>query len=158
MSKFLALLLALASAEDRADQSHLAAVEAAIVAESAHAPRPPGEWRALLASVGINESGFSKRIIDGHCKKHECDHGRAKGWGQLHANSTNLAEWAKQDGDIPLQTRLVSDQLKRAYYTCSRSGVPWLQGTINAYAGRRCGDTTWPGLGQRIATYGRLSR
>jgi hypothetical protein len=130
---------------------------AAVMAESRAAPRPPNEWSALMVAIAENETRLSQRIADGNCKPHECDHGRAKGLWQIHANTLNRDIWAKQDGDIALQAHLASDALKRAYWTCSRSGVPWLQGTLNAFAGRRCGDT-WHGLGARIATYQRLTQ
>lgn len=101
-------------------------------------------------------SAQQRRIADGRCKPLECDRGRAKGLWQLHRNTLNRDSWAKQDGDIELQAHLASEQLKRAFWTCRRSGVNWLTGTINAYAGRRCSDASWPGLQARVATYGRL--
>ena len=128
----------------------------AVAAESQNAPRSPDEWGKLLLLIGRYESGFKLRIIDGHCRPNECDRGRAKGGWQLWRNTLNRDSWAKQDGDIELQAHLASEQLKRAYWTCARSGQPWLVGTINAYAGRRCGDTSWAGLQARVATYGRL--
>jgi hypothetical protein len=152
MTPLLALLMALASHEDRANQSHLALVEAVIVAESTRAPRSPAEWRALMAAVGIHESGFSRRIIDGQCKPHECDRGRARGAWQLHRNAINREQWAEQDGNIELQARLASDQLKRAYWTCPND---FPLGAINAFAGKRC-NAQWPGLAARLATYRRF--
>ena len=137
-------------------QGHQEAIAAAVQAEASNAPRPGEEWVALMLTVASNETHFSLRIFDGACKPQECDHGRAKGLWQIHSNTLNRDAWAKQDGDIALQAHLASDALKRAYWTCSRSGVPWLQGTLNAFAGRRCGDT-WPGLGVRLATYQRLT-
>lgn len=128
----------------------------AIAQESQHAPLPPREWAKLLITVGFNESALSLRITAGNCKPKECDRGRARGIFQIHRNSINRELWAKQDGDIELQAHLASDQLERGYWTCSKAGVPWLVGTINGYAGRRCSDTSWPGLHKRIATYGRL--
>lgn len=74
----------------------------------------------------------------------------------MHRNAINRDAWARQDGDIELQAHLASEQLKRAYWTCARSGVPWLQGTINAYAGRRCG-ADWAGLHARVETFRRLA-
>ena len=129
---------------------------AAITAESQSAPVSPHEWERLMVAIAENESRLSQRIADGRCKPLECDRGRAKGLWQLHRNTLNRDSWAKQDGDIELQAHLASEQLKRAYWTCKRSGVNWLTGTINAYAGRRCSDTSWPGLQARVATYGRL--
>lgn len=146
--------------EDRGAPGKAAELERiadAVARESVSAPRPPQEWSALALTVGGHESGLSSRIIAGRCKAHECDAGRARGFGQVHANSHNRDEWQHANGDIDLQAKLTSDALKRAYWTCARSGVPWVQGTLNAYAGRRCGDT-WPGLELRIATFNRLVR
>jgi len=126
---------------------------AAITTESHSAPVSPHEWERLMVAIAENESRLSQRIADGHCKPLECDRGRAKGLWQIHRNTLNRDSWAKQDGDIELQAHLASEQLKRAYWTCKRSGVNWLTGTINAYAGRRCSDDSWPGLKTRIATY-----
>lgn len=148
-----AIALTVTASEPQVDPQRL---DAAITVESAKAPRSPYEWRKLMKAIAIEESGLLQRIADGHCKPHECDRGRARGLWQLHRNSINREQWAKQDGDIELQAHLASDQLERGYWTCSKAGVPWLVGTINGYAGRRCSDTSWPGLQKRIATYGRL--
>ncbi|HEX5865788.1 MAG TPA: hypothetical protein VF014_16305, partial [Casimicrobiaceae bacterium] len=111
---------------------------------SLDAPRPPREWSSLGTTVAFHESGLSHRIILGDCHKHECDHGRARGVGQTHRNTLNTADWDAAPGNIEVQVRLLDQGLRRAYWTCARSGVPWQVGTINAYAGRRCGDS-WPG-------------
>ena len=152
MKLLAAILLMLGSREGTVPPDRFAEV---VSAESAHSPRSPHEWSRLMTAIAENESRLSQRIADGKCKPYECDRGRAKGLWQLHSNSLNRELWAKQDGDLELQAKLASEQLKRAYWTCARSGVPWLQGTINAYAGRRCSDQ-WPGLQARIATYNRL--
>ena len=147
------ILLLLGPRTETVDPARLAA---AITAESQNAPRSPYEWQRLMLAIAENETRLSARIAEGRCKPSECDHGRAKGLWQVHRNALNRDSWAKQDGDIELQAHLASEQLKRAYWTCARSGQPWLVGTINAYAGRRCGDTSWAGLQARVATYGRL--
>jgi hypothetical protein len=144
--------LLLVSPEPRVDMQRF---DAAVAVEASEAPRSPYEWRKLMKAVAIEESGLLQRIADGHCKPKECDRGRAKGLWQLHKNSINRELWAKQDGNIELQAHLASDQLERGYWTCHKTGVPWLVGTINGYAGRRCSDN-WPGLQKRLATYGRL--
>ncbi len=150
----LLIALALGSHEDAPEsrQPHLEAVASAVWAESARGPRERREWAKLLITIGAHESHFSIRIMRGECKKWECDRGRAKGMFQIHSNTLNRDSWALQDGDIPLQVKLASDALKRAYWTCARSGEDWLVGTINAYAGKRCG-ARWAGLDARIATF-----
>lgn len=137
--------------------AELAAVADAVAARSHGAPRPPREWAALELTVGAHESNLSSRIIANVCKPHECDSGRARGFGQVHRNALNGADWDAAPGNVELQAKLVDDALRRAFHTCERSGVPWLQGTLNAYAGRRCGDS-WPGLGLRMATWSALVR
>jgi hypothetical protein len=148
--------------EDRgnADKGpQLDAIATAIAEVSRDAPRPPREWAALLLTIGYHESTFSLRIHRGECKPHECDQGRARSAWQLHKNLFTAPIWDQLHGieNTAVQVRAASDALKRAYFTCSRSGVPWLQATLNAYAGRRC-SSEWPGLNQRASTFGRLSR
>ncbi len=143
--------------EDRGEDPtpHREQLAHAIWAESQGKPLPPRDWARLMLTVGFHESGFSKRIIAGKCKPLECDRGRAKGAWQIHRNTLNRDSWGAQDGDIPLQAKLASDQLARAYWTCARSGVEPVRGTINAFAGRRCGDD-WSGTKARLATFQRL--
>jgi hypothetical protein len=148
--------------EDREapDKSAQLDVIAASIAEvSRDAPRPPREWAALLLTVGYHESAFSIRIHRGQCKPHECDRGRARSAWQLHKNLFTEGVWDQLHGieHTALQVRAASDALRRAYMTCRKSGVPWLPGTLNAYAGRRCG-AEWPGLDARLATFAMLSR
>lgn len=148
--------------EDRGNpdkSAQLDAIAAAIAEVSHDAPRPPREWAALLLTIGYHESNFSLRIQRGECKPHECDHGRARSAWQLHKNLFNAAVWEQLHGveNTSIQVQAASDALKRAYFTCSRSGVPWLQATLNGYAGRRC-SAEWPGLDQRVATYTRLQK
>lgn len=148
--------------EDRGDahkEGQLAAIAAAVADVSKDAPRPPREWAALLLTVGYHESTFSLRIHRGECKPHECDRGRARSAWQLHKNLFTEPVWEQLHGieNTAVQVRAASDALKRAYFTCKRSGVPWLQATLNGYAGRRC-SSQWPGLDQRSATFSRLQR
>jgi hypothetical protein len=148
--------------EDRGDpakDAQLDAIAAAVAEVSRDAPRPPREWAALLLTIGYHESTFSLRIHRGECKPYECDRGRARSAWQLHKNLYTAPVWDQLHGieNTAVQVRAASDALKRAYFTCAKSGVPWLQGTLNGYAGRRCG-AEWPGLDQRIATFNRLSR
>ena len=148
--------------EDRGDPdkaAQLDAIASAIAEVSGDAPRPPREWAALLLTIGYHESTFSLRIQRGQCKPHECDHGRARSAWQLHKNLFTAPIWEQLHGieNTQVQVRAASDALKRAYFTCSRSGVPWLQATLNGYAGRRC-SAEWPGLDQRVSTFNRLQR
>lgn len=148
--------------EDRGEpgkSAQLDAIATAVAEVSLDAPRPPREWAALLLTIGYHESTFSLRIHRGECKPHECDRGRARSAWQLHKNLFTAPIWDQLHGleHTAVQVRAASDALRRAYFTCSRSGVPWLQGTLNAYAGRRCG-AEWPGLGLRINTFNRLQR
>jgi hypothetical protein len=150
--------------EDRASPSRAAELETlarSIAAASVKAPRPPIEWASLLVAIGSHESNFAGRILRSECRRHECDsyrgsdgliYFRARGWGQVHANALNRVLWERAWQDVGAQTELVDLQLRRAYYTCARSGVPWAAATLNAYAGLRCG-AKWPGLDKRLATY-----
>lgn len=148
--------------EDRGDPdkgAQLDGIAAAIAEVSREAPRPPREWAALLLTIGYHESTFSLRIQRGQCKPHECDRGRARSAWQLHKNLFTAPIWDQLHGieNTRVQVQAASDALKRAYFTCSRSGVPWLQATLNGYAGRRC-SAEWPGLDQRVSTFNRLNR
>ncbi len=148
--------------EDRGDpdkSAQLDAIAAAIAEVSRDAPRAPREWAALLLTIGYHESAFSLRIQRGQCKPHECDNGRARSAWQMHKNLFTAPVWDQLHGieNTSIQVQTASEALKRAYFTCSRSGVPWLQATLNAYAGRRC-SSEWPGLDQRVSTFNRLQR
>lgn len=148
--------------EDRGNPEkapQLDAIAAAVAEVSQDAPRPPREWAALLLTIGYHESTFSLRIHRGECKPYECDRGRARSAWQLHKNLHTAPVWEKLHGieHTAIQVRAASDALKRAYFTCSRSGVPWLQATLNGYAGRRC-SSEWPGLDLRVGTFNRLVR
>jgi hypothetical protein len=148
--------------EDRGDpdkSAQLDAIAAAIADVSRDAPRSPREWAALLLTIGYHESTFSLRIQRGQCKPHECDQGRARSAWQLHKNLFTAPVWDQLHGveNTAIQVRAASEALKRAYFTCSRSGTPWLQATLNGYAGRRC-SAQWPGLDQRASTFARLNR
>jgi hypothetical protein len=148
--------------EDRGDpdkSAQLDVIAAAVAEVSREAPRPPREWAALLLTIGYHESTFSLRIHRGECKPHECDRGKARSAWQLHKNLYTAPIWDQLHGieHTAVQVRAASDALKRAYFTCNRSGAPWLQATLNGYAGRRC-SSEWPGLDQRAATFNRLTR
>ena len=160
----LAALLALpVSREDRgveqalAKREQLEAIADAVAHVSLTAPRPPREWAALVLAVGYHESSYSLRIHAGHCKPLECDRGRARSSWQLHQNYHTRPVWDELWGieNTAVQVRAADGMLRRAFYTCARSGVPWLQATLSAYRGSRCG-AEWPGLQVRLATARRL--
>ncbi len=147
------------SDEDKNDETkpaQLQEIADSIAVVSKSAPRPPREWATLILTVAENETHLSSRIIAGNCKPKECDAGKARGFGQVHRNSLNGADWDVAHGNVLVQTKLTHEALVRAFHTCSRSGVPWLQATLNGYKGTRCGDTSWPGLNKRLATFQRL--
>lgn len=155
--------------DDRASGTRGAELDAlatSIAEVSRNAPRPPREWSALLMAVGSNETNFAGRLLRGQCRleRHECDSvklkdgtwfARARGWGQVHRNTRNAELWDAAETDIVAQTKLVDHQLRSAYWTCARSGQPWVTATLNAFAGVRCG-ASWPGLDKRVSTYTKL--
>lgn len=143
--------------------SELDQLARAIAGASVKAPRSPVEWSSLLVAIGSHETNFAGRLLRGECRleKRECDatkgkdgklYARARGWGQVWRNTLNAETWDAAETDVDAQTRLVDQQLRRAYWTCARSGVHWVVGTLNAYKGVRC-DATWPGLDKRVATF-----
>jgi hypothetical protein len=132
------------------------------------APRSPREWSALLLTIGFRESTFSLRVHRGECNllKHECDAHTVKGIGlvarakspwQLHENDFTRPVWDQLTGveNTEAQVMAADAALRRGYWTCARSGAPWLQGTINGFAGKAC-SSRWPGLVAREATFNRL--
>jgi hypothetical protein len=153
--------------EDRATElagakdAQLTEISRVVAEVSREAPRPPREWAALLLTIGYHESTFSLRIHRGDChtKKGECDAGRARSGWQLHRNLFTAPVWDQLFGleHTEVQVRAADAALRRGYWTCARAGVPWLQATINGFAGKRC-NAEWPGLEKRIATWSRLVR
>lgn len=150
--------------EDRADPE-LKAVHTQDLARAIEqaSTKPPGglspkDWQALLVAVGYWESTFSIRIHKGDCRPKECDAGRARSPWQMHRSVFTAPVWDQMFGieHVDLQAQTASDMLKRSYWTCARSGMPWLAGTLNAYAGRRCTDVSWGGLGDREQTFMRI--
>lgn len=144
-------------ADTEEKRAELDRIALAVAARSKGAPVPPRAWASLILTVWKHESGLSSRIIANNCRPKECDGGRARGGGQVHKNTLNVADWEAAPGNIEIQVKLTSDALKRAYFTCSRAGVAWDMGTLAAYAGRRC---SWFSLGmqQRLETFDRLQR
>jgi hypothetical protein len=146
--------------EDRDYVDKAQQLEAIALAVAERSKRPPAgisprRWMALLFTIGFHESGFAERIERGACKDHECDGGRACGDWQNHANRNNQELWDRCKGDVAVQAEMADQALRSAYWTCARSGVPFPQATLSAYAGQRCGGR-WKGLDERVLTFNRL--
>ena len=140
---------------DKAQQLEAIALQVAERSKRPPAGISPRRWMALLLTVGHHESGFAIRIERGECKGRECDGGRACGDWQNHANANNQELWDRCKGDVTVQAEMADQALRSAYWTCARSGVPFPQSTLSAYAGARCGGH-WKGLDARMATFNRL--
>lgn len=126
------------------------------------ANRPPAgigrsDWAALVLAIGEAESNWSLRIGRTECKPWECDTlrmrdgsliVRAVGYWQPHKNVLNAEIWHTLIGEETelAQAHNANAMLARGYHTCKNAGVPWLQATINGYAGKRCNLLDWPGL------------
>jgi hypothetical protein len=128
--------------------------------------KPPGgihpkDWQAALAAVAYGESTLSIRIHRGDCnlKKRECDAGRARGPWQQQKNVFVANIWDQLHGleFTEVQAEAASASLARGFHTCARSGVPWLQGAINGYMGRRCG-ADHKALQHRLHTFNLVRR
>ena len=132
--------------------------------EIATDPPPPGvklkDFQALVIAIAWHESTLSLRIHRGECKPHECDGGRARGPWQQHRHGMSDADWEAMHGleNVQHQAVVAAKQLRRSYLTCRGSGVTWLQGTINNYAGRNCTATGWAGLDERQATWAKVRK
>lgn len=145
--------------EDRVAEGKAAQLDeiAKAVADASRGkPLPPQRWSALVLTVGFHESSFSMRIIANDCRRHECDRGKARGFGQVHKNTLNHRDWDDAPGNLAIQAKLTSDALARAYWNCQRSGVEPVRATLSSYAGKGCG-ASWEGLDKRLATFNRLS-
>lgn len=132
------------------------------VEEAARATKPKGlklkDWTALLLMVGYMESTFSLRIHAGQCKPHECDGGRARGPWQQHRNGRSESDWEKLTGfeHTQFQALTAGQALRRSYLTCKGSRAPWLQGTLNNYAGQKCEALEWGGLEERLRLWSKV--
>lgn len=117
----------------------------------------PKEWRAVVIAIGYAETKFSLRVLDGDCKKHECDHGRARGYGQLHNNAFLARDWERLQGleHIREQVLATDKMLKVAYRTCRATPTTaWPLPLFTFFAGRGCDDSKtiepWSGAHDRF--------
>lgn len=151
--------------EDR-DAGELKAVQLQDMADAIEAAtdlhKPPGvkrkDWVALLIMVAWHESTLSLRIHRGDCKPYECDGGRARGPWQQHRNGRSQADWDALHGleHVGHQAETASIQLRRGFLLCAKKGasdLPWLEATLNNYAGRSCSVPNWEGRDERVATW-----
>ena len=157
-------LLALPTYHEDLDDPRLPKLREAVASEVSELKPPPGvsakDWRALVLAVGAAETHFALRIAyEGRCRPHECDHGRARSPWQMHLNDYTRPVWDLLDDGydtLHVQAQTADKMLKVAYYTCARSGQPFPQATILAFAGRGCSPQTiepWKGLALRIKYY-----
>jgi hypothetical protein len=109
--------------------------------------RTPDEAAFLLA-WGTHESHFQRRIIDGDCKKWECDHGRARGAFQLHAGAAG-SDWALLPGDIDLQAKHAAAMARWAMRTCPKDPV---RGGFRVLGGLGC-DRALKGEDARVISF-----
>lgn len=118
----------------------LEAISSEIARVSLKAPLPPRRWAALLLTTGYHESAFSLRIMNGSCRKHECDSGRARGVFQGHRLSSMTEEtWSRMvgTGNARTQVEQADMMLRRHVGTCPGIGEV---GIFYGYMGRRCGS------------------
>lgn len=121
------------------------------------APLPQRQWAALLLTIGFHESTFSLRILAGHCRKHECDGGRARGLFQAHRLASMSDEmWARLVGieNLPVQVEQADELLRRHVRTCPGDVATSI---ITGYMGKRCGAESKE-VAARLETFRRLSR
>lgn len=122
---------------------------------SRKAPLPPRQWAALLLTVGYHESTYSIRIVQGDCRKYECDGGRARGAFQGHRLAAMTAEtWSKMVGigNLPTQVEQADQLLRRHVRTCPGDVVTSI---VTGYMGKRCGGEDAQ-VAERLATFRRL--
>ncbi len=142
-----------------AKEAQLSAIAHEVARLARKAPLPPRQWAALLLTIGFHESTFSLRIHAGDCRPKECDRGRARGPWQTHQNAFNREAWPKLQGieHTDAQAGAADQLLRRVVRTCpDEPGWATVRGILTAYAGRRCYQD-WPGLKERLATFGRLN-
>lgn len=111
------------------------------------AARSPEE-AAFLVAWAKHESDFSRRIADGQCLAHECDHGRARGLWQAHESAARGA-WQSLPGNIRLQASIAARQYRFALRDCGTT-----LGAFRRLGGLGC-DRPLRGEGKRLASFDR---
>lgn len=138
LEAILAALLALGAPAETAP------VVASAVAKYARSP----DEAAFLLAWGKNESQFDQRIIDHHCRRWECDNGRAVGAWQLHAGAAG-GDWARLPGDVDLQAKHAASMARWAMRACPKDPV---RGGFRVLGGLGC-DRPLRGESERVASF-----
>jgi hypothetical protein len=143
--------------EDRADPrkpDQLEVIATAIDAVSTEAAAPR-KMAALLLATGWNETGWSLRVHDGHCKSWECDGGRARGPWQTQRNSMPLERWEQMRGfqNTRAQAEAARERILLGLAQCHGSE----RGAIARYLGHAC-DARSEQLDDRYDWYMRAYR
>lgn len=129
---------------------------AAAVVEVAKGNR---QWVALLTTIAVSESALAERIRLDQYSPHEGDSyidrdgarkHLASGLWQVHANSTNAAEWGSSD--LKAQARMASRLARGAFYMCRRARVPFPLGVFRALGSGSC-TMALKGEEKRMRTY-----
>jgi len=95
--------------------------------------RSPDEAFFLVA-WGRRESDFEQRIIDHHCRRWECDRGRAIGAWQMWPGAAGK-DWARLPGDLDLQAKHAASMARWAMHACPGDSV---RGGFRVLAGLGC--------------------
>lgn len=112
---------------------------------------------AMLLSLARHEASFSVRIGGGNCPARACDHGRARGWFQLHESACRAA-WAFDAGTVESvreEARCALSQLKHHGWRCREHSLTPMMGAFSGYA--TGGDCHWAGAGARVMTVRRIA-
>lgn len=98
---------------------------------------------ATLFAVGYYESGFLPRIQEGECRPHECDHGKAHSFWQLHDWVSGWNELVGMDR-VNVAADVAARILRRGRRVCHTEA-----GAISFFAVGTCFG--WRGADQRAA-------
>lgn len=101
---------------------------------------------AFLVALGMHETRFEARLIDGDCKPWECDHGAARGAFQLHRGAAG-ADWELLPGNIDAQARSAVRMVRWAFRVCKTP-----VGAFRALGGLGC-DRPLKGEEKRMASF-----
>jgi hypothetical protein len=113
---------------------------------------PRAELAALLVTVGYHESTFARHVGEGHCAKHECDHGRARHYWQTQVNPwVPRANWEQLEGlgfvPTTMAAGAAASVLGEGLRRCRSP-----EGAVSFYARSSC---RWAGTERRMGLYRR---